>query len=133
MILFDTRLWHRSGVQFRVREHDKVLRQEEMRRGPLEMKHRMLLTLSYGVGGSRFSRAHEHAMSMRNRLLTDPGLCNLSLGLSTRHARRDQPSQAATSLCVRHTIEEDIRDQRLTRSLGARMRPMHAKYVDAYM
>lgn len=134
-IIFDTRLWHRSGQLLAATVLERTLKHEShsrrsaaaprgdtstrpslSRRLPSE-KLRALLTLSYGVRGSAFSAAHEDAMRMRYRLLTDPALCNITLGLRTRPRSTTPPAEhAAAVLCVRSAVANDMRARARNRS-----------------
>ena len=97
-LLFDTRVQHRSG------RDGWSVRVQRMWEKQVKHRNRKLLTLSYGAP-SAFSDAHERAVGMRNRLLTEKGLCNLTLGLPTRFG--DAP--VADRECVRRAVRDDLR------------------------
>jgi len=131
-IIFDTRLWHRSGHQFSADKAAKQLRAHKADAPPADtakrssVPMRSLLTLSYGVlsehGSGRhphpnlFSIAHAKAIRMRNQLVTNrvPG-CNVTLpqaalALGTVRTRpNDRSAMENEALrCVRRAIDADI-------------------------
>ena len=80
-----------------------------------ERASRKLLTLSYGAP-SAFSDAHERAMAMRNRLLTDGTLCNRSLGLQASGKTKTQ--WRFERRCVNRAVADDLRRRPLSMQPG---------------
>jgi hypothetical protein len=111
-IVFDTRLWHRSGhSQVAIRHGYRMHWLERASHAPskatrrLAPRHRALLTVSYGLPGSAFARAHEAAMAMRYKLLTDARVCN-----ATRE-RASRIEWAKVGRCVKRVVARDVRAQ----------------------
>lgn len=110
-IIFDTRAWHRSG-KGGGGAGQRFARWQSAR------GHRKLLTLSYGAP-SAFADAHERAMRMRNRLLSEPSLCNLSLGIAVRGV---PPATAELQrACVRRAVQGELRRLRSTNRVAWRV------------
>jgi len=101
-VVFDTLTWHRSGMTL---WNSSFRADGSWRTGP--QHRRLLLTLSYGAP-SAFSDAYEHAMRMRNRLLTDASLCKLTLeSACARDAGKLARRGPARSRTPRHLPESN--------------------------
>lgn len=111
-VIFDTRAVHRSGTSaaaraLKARAHRAMPapRTAAPSAGPARGGdgdgYRMLMTLSYGASGPCVHcDAHARALRLRNRLLTDASLCNLTLGTGSR--------DSAGRRCVRRLVAAEL-------------------------